>query len=114
MSEITKIPHDIYESENEIVVILPLWWVKKESLDIKLEENLLIVNGQRQKPELKDNLVLQKEECYWWEFKVSIALPLTVYFDRIKPVLTKENILIINIPKYVLPKDIKLSVEVLN
>jgi len=114
MEETTKIPHDIYESENEIVVILPLWWVKKESLDVKLEENLLIVEGKREKPELKDNLVLQKEECYWGEFKISIALPMTVYFDRIKPVLTKENILVINIPKYVLPKDIKLSVEVLN
>ena len=114
MSEKTTIPYDIYESENEIVVILPLWWVAKDSVEVKLEKNLLFIKWKRQRPELKDDLVPQKEDCYWGEFQAQIQLPLTVFFDKIKASLTKENILIITIPKYKLPEDVKLSVEVLN
>ena len=114
MTENTTIPYDIYESENEIVVIVPLGWVNKESIDVKLEKNFLTISGKRVKPQLKDDLVPQKEDCYWGEFTAKIQLPLTVYFDKIKAILNKENILIITIPKYKLPQDLKLSVEVLN
>jgi len=110
----TTIPYDIYESENEIVVILPLWWVSKESIDVKLNKNNLLIKWKRQKPELKDDLVPQKEDCYWGEFEAQIQLPLTVFFDKIKASLTAENILIITVPKYKLPEDVKLSVEILN
>ena len=110
----TSIPYDIFESDIEIVVLLPLWWVNQESLDIKLNKNLLTVIWNRKRPELKDDLVAQKEEAYWWEFKVEIQLPLTVYFEKIKAQLAKENILIITVPKYKLPQDIKLQVESLN
>ena len=114
MSEKTTIPYDIYESENEIVIILPLWWVAKDSVEVKLEKNFITINGNRKKPELKDDLIAQKQDCYWGDFQAKIELPITVFFDKIKAVLNKENILIITIPKYKLPEDIKLSVEVLN
>jgi len=110
----TTIPYDVYESENEIVVILPLWWVNKNSIEAKLDKNNLIVRGKRKRPELKDDLVPQKEDCYWWDFEAHIQLPLTVFFDKIKANLTPENILIITVPKYKLPEDVKLSIEVLN
>jgi len=109
----TNIPYDVYESDNEIVVVLPLWGVNKESLNILLNKNILKIKWKREKPKLKDNLVPQKEDCYWWEFNTEIQLPLTVYFDKIKVVLTKENILIITIPKYQLPEDIKLTIEII-
>ena len=114
MSEKTTIPYDIYESENEIVIILPLWWVAKDSVEVKLEKNFITINGNRKKPELKDDLIAQKQDCYWGDFQAKIELPITVFFDKIKAILNKENILIITIPKYKLPEDIKLSVEVLN
>ena len=110
----TTIPYDIYESESEIVVIMPLWGVKKESIDVSLEKNILNITGKRIKPSLKDNLVSQKEDCYWWEFQAQIQLPLTIYFDKIKVNLTKENILFITVPKYTIPDDLKLKVEILN
>ena len=114
MSSNTTIPYDIYESENEIVVILPLWWVNKNSVIAKLNKNTLTVIWKRVKPQLKEDLVPQKEDCYWWEFEANIQLPLTVFFDKIKASLTSENILIITIPKYRLPEDVKLSIEILN
>lgn len=110
----TTIPYDVYESDLEIVVILPLGGVNKESISVSLDKNILLVSGVRKRPELKDDLVAQKQDCYWWEFTAEIQLPLTVYFDKIKPVLTKENILIVTIPKYKLPENLKLEVETIN
>ncbi len=106
-----KIPYDIYESDQEIVVVVPLWWVKPETLNVYLEKNILKIEWIRQKPSLKENLVPQKEDCYWWDFSAEIHLPLTVYFDKIQPHLTKENILIVTVPKYSLPKKMKLDIQ---
>ena len=32
-----NIPYDMYESPQEVVIVLPLWWVKKESVEVKIE-----------------------------------------------------------------------------
>jgi len=108
-----NIPYDIYESDQEIVVVVPLWGVKPESIDVYLEKNVLKINGTRTKPALKENLVPQKEDCYWGDFTAEIQLPLTVYFDQIQPQLTKENILLVTVPKYSLPEKMKLDVKYL-
>lgn len=109
----TTIPYDIYESEEEIVVIMPLWGVKKETIQVSLEKNKLNIYWKRVRPELKDNLVPQKEDCYWGEFQAQVQLPLTIYFDKIKVNLTQENILLITVPKYTMPDELKLKVEML-
>jgi len=108
-----NIPYDIYESDQEIVVVVPLWGVKPESIDVYLEKNVLKINWTRTKPALKENLVPQKEDCYWGDFTAEIQLPLTVYFDKIQPQLTKENILLVTVPKYSLPEKMKLDVKYL-
>ncbi len=105
------IPKDIYVSDDEMVVVVPLWGVKKDSLDIVLEDDKLIISGYRQKPVLKDNLVLSLEECYWWDFSLQIDLPSDVYYDKIYSKLTPENILIIIIPKIRKPKKIKIDIQ---
>lgn len=110
----TTIPYDIYESDSEIVVIMPLGWVAKDSISVFLEKNVVHVKWTRKRPELKDDLIPQKQDCYWWDFEAKIQLPLTVYFDRIQPSLTKENILILVIPKYKLPDNLKLEIQLLN
>ncbi len=105
------IPKDIYVSEDEIVIVVPLWWVKKDSLEIFLENDKLIIKWYRQKPVFKENLVLQLEECYWWDFSLSIDLPSDIYYDKIYSRLTLENILIITVPKIKKPKRIKIEIE---
>ena len=78
-----------------------------------MEKNILKIQWTRTKPQLEENLVPQKEDCYWWNFTAEIHLPLTVYFDKIQPQLTKENILIVTVPKYALPEKMKLEVQYL-
>lgn len=110
----TTIPYDVYESDAEIVVVVPLGGVSQDSIWIVLDKNKLIISWLRKKPHLKENLVPQKEDCYWWEFELQVQLPLTVKFEQIQPVLTKENVLVVTVPKYKLPEQMKLEVKMIS
>lgn len=109
--EMPRIPYDIYESPQEIVILLPLWGVKKETLKLNIKDYRLVITGERIKPKVKDNLISLKEECYRWPIDQVIDLPPQVYFDKIHSKLTSDNTLQIIVPKALVPEKIKLEVE---
>lgn len=41
------VPYDMYESEQEIVIIMPLWWVNKDSLNLKIEDYKLLIQWKK-------------------------------------------------------------------
>ena len=99
MQEIPHIPYDMYESSQELLIIMPLGGVKKESLSLKIEDYKLLIEGERSNPEVKENLVSIREECYWGKLHQIIDLPAQIYFEKIHSKLTPENTLQIIIPK---------------
>jgi len=105
------IPYDMYESAQEIVIIMPLWGVKKETLDLKIVDYKLLIKWERDFLELKDWLSSIKEECYRGNLEQRIDLPAQIYFDKIHSRLTPENILEIIIPKALVPEKIKVEIE---
>lgn len=105
------IPYDMYESSQEIVIIMPLWGVKKESLKLKIEDYKLLIQWERTLASFKENLLPIKEECYWWQILQRIDLPAQIYFDKIHSKLSPENILQIIIPKALIPEKINLEIE---
>lgn len=105
------IPYDMYESSQELVIIMPLGGVKKESLHLKIEDYKLLIEGERIWTPLKENLLPVKEECYWGKIEQRIDLPAQIYFDKIHSKLTAENILQIVIPKALVPESILLEIE---
>lgn len=109
--EMPRIPYDIYESPQEIVILLPLWGVKKESLKLTIKDYRLVITGERIKPKVKDHLISLKEECYRWNIEQVIDLPPQVYFDKIHSKLTPDNTLQIIVPKALVPDKISLEVE---
>lgn len=109
--EVPSIPYDIYESPQEIVILLPLWGVKKDTLKLSIKEYRLVISGERIKPKTKDNLIPLKEECYRGPINQIIDLPPQVYFDKIHSKLTPDNTLQIIVPKALVPDKIKLEVE---
>ena len=111
MQEKIDIPYDIYESPNEVVIIMPLWWVKKESLELKIEDYRLVIHWMREKIDLRDDFIPLKENCYRWEINLIIDLPPQSYFDRIHSKLTSDSILQIVIPKAIVPDRIDLQIE---
>ena len=105
------IPYDIYESSQEIVIIMPLWGVRKETIRLTIEDYKLILEGERILTPLKENLLPVKEECYRGKIRQIIDLPAQIYFDRIHSKLSPENILWIIIPKALVPEKITLQIE---
>jgi HSP20 family molecular chaperone IbpA len=106
-----QIPYDIYESPQEIVILMPLWWVEKDSIKLNIRDYRLVITWKRVKNQVKDNLIAIKEECYRWEIDQIIDLPPQVYFDKIHSKLTSNNTLEIIVPKALVPEKIKLEVE---
>ena len=111
MQEIPHIPYDMYESSQELLIIMPLGGVKKESLSLKIEDYKLLVEGERSNPEVKENLVSIREECYWGKLHQIIDLPAQIYFEKIHSKLTPENTLQIIIPKALVPEKIVVEIE---
>lgn len=105
------IPYDMYESTQELVIIMPIWWVKKETLHLKIEDYKLIIEGERKLISFKENLSPVKEECYWGKISQRIDLPSQIYFEKIHSKLTPENILQIIIPKALVPEKIEIAIE---
>lgn len=106
-----QIPYDIYESPQEIVILMPLWWVDKHTINLDIKDYRLVITWKRTKSIVKDNFIPLKEECYRWDIDQVIDLPPQVYFDKIHSKLTSNNTLEIIVPKALVPEKIKLEVE---
>lgn len=106
-----SIPYDLYESPQELVILLPLGWVKKESVSLEIKDYRLLIVWERVKPILKESFMSIKEDCYRWKIEQIIDLPPQVYFDKIHSKLTIDNILQIIVPKALIPEKIALEIE---
>jgi len=88
---------DVYQSGNDLIVRSAIAGVDPEDLDITIENDLVIISGQREQnsTEEKDNYFFQ--ECYWGRFRREIILPLEVDSSRANAKMEK-GVLIIKIP----------------
>lgn len=111
MVQTIDIPVDLYDSPQEFVVIMPLGGVEKASIQLRIEGDELIVQGERKMPELKMTLVHTSGSCYRWGFSSRIKLPTSAAYDRIHSQLSPENILTIIVPKVMVPEKITVEVQ---
>ncbi len=105
------IPVDIFESSQELVLMVPLWWVEKETLQLSIDNFKLIISWVRRKPLIRNDFALLQSECYWWPITQSIDLPTNIVYDQIHSTLSKENILHITLPKYGIPSEVSITIE---
>jgi HSP20 family protein len=89
---------DIYETPNELVVKADLPDVAEKDIDIRVENNLLTVRGERkfEKNVTEDNY-LRVERAYG-SFSRSFSLPNTVNAEAIHAEY-KNGVLTVNLPK---------------
>lgn len=103
---------DIYESEHELVVKADLPDVDPKDLDIRVENNILTIRGERkfEKSVSEDNY-LRVERAYG-SFSRSFALSNTVNTEAIKAEY-QNGVLTLHIPKReeAKPKQIKVNVD---
>lgn len=102
---------DIYETENELVVKADLPDVNPQDLDIRVENNILTIRGERKfDNNVNEESYLRVERAYG-AFSRSFSLASSVKSDAIRADY-QNGVLTLNIPKReeAKPKQIKVTV----
>ncbi|MDP9146340.1 MAG: Hsp20/alpha crystallin family protein [Acidobacteriota bacterium] len=102
---------DIFETEHELVVKADLPDVDPKELDIRVENNILTIRGERKfQKQVNENNYLRVERSYG-SFARSFSLANTVNSEAIKAEYN-NGVLTLNIPKReeAKPKQIKVNV----
>jgi HSP20 family protein len=105
-------PVDIYETENELVVKADLPDVNPQDLDIRVENNILTIRGERKfETKVNEDNYLRIERAYG-SFSRSFSLANSVKSDAIKADY-HNGVLTLSIPKReeAKPKQIKVNVN---
>ena len=102
---------DIFENEHELIVKADLPDVKPEELDIRVENNILTIRGERKFEKKVDEKNYLRVERSYGAFARSFALANTVNSEAIKADY-KDGVLTLTIPKReeAKPKQIKVNV----
>ena len=103
---------DIVENEKELVLKADLPDLEEKDIDVRVENNMLTVSGERKyEKDVKEDNYLRVERAYG-AFSRSFSLPSTVNTEAIKAEYTK-GVLTITLPKReeARPKQVKVSVS---
>lgn len=101
---------DVYQTDTEFCVQAPIAGVNQDNLDIAIENEMLVIKGEREEPNQDKERKYFYQECYWGPFSRQIILPEDVDPEKIKASL-KKGILLITIPKTKAIKK-KVTIEV--
>ncbi|HXZ13791.1 MAG TPA: Hsp20/alpha crystallin family protein [Candidatus Sulfotelmatobacter sp.] len=102
---------DIYETENELVIKADLPEMDEKELDVRVENNMLTLRGERKfEQKVKEDNYLRIERTYG-SFSRSFSLPSTVNTEAIKAEY-KNGVLTVELPKRAesKPKQVKVNV----
>jgi HSP20 family protein len=103
---------DIYETENELVIKADLPDVQDEDIDVRVENNMLTIRGERKfEKDVNEDDYLRVERAYG-PFMRSFSLPNTVNSESIRAEY-RNGVLILQMAKREesKPKQIKISVS---
>ena len=105
-------PCDIFETDKELVMKFELPEVEKEDVEVKVEQNVLTLRGERKFEEKTDRENYHRVERHYGEFMRSFNVPLYVNAARINAEF-KDGVLTITLPKNeeARPKQINVKVN---
>jgi len=101
---------DIYQTDKDIVIQSVIAGITPKDIDISIENDMVIIRGNREKPFGEEKRKYFFKECYWGRFSREIVLPEEVDNSRAQASL-KNGILTIRIPKIERSKKRKITIE---
>lgn len=103
---------DIYETEKEVVVKAELPGLKRENVNVSIENNLLTIYGERRFEEETQKDKYHRVERTYGEFMRSFTLPTFVDIAKIGAEF-KDGILMLTLPKReeAKPKQIEVKIK---
>ena len=89
---------DVYETPEKLVVKARTAGVNKGDLDVSISEGILTITGTLSSGEEINVSEWHMQECYWGEFKRTLALPVKVEEDSAEAIL-KDGVLTVSFDK---------------
>jgi HSP20 family protein len=89
---------DLYEDKDNITFRCELPGMKKDEIEISLQEGVLTVSGERKLDAKLENAETHRSERFTGRFQRSVTLPAPVDADKIKATY-KDGILTVLLPK---------------
>lgn len=103
---------DIYETADAIVIKAELPGVDQKDIDVRIEENTLILRGERKHEGEVKKENYHRIERYFGTFQRSFSLPATIDQENVAAICEK-GVLTISLPKkeQIIPKQINVTVK---
>lgn len=89
---------DVYETEEDLVIQSAIAGIKNEDIDIALENDIIIIKGERINPTEDEDKNYFTRECYFGPFYREIIIPREIDASLIDANI-KNGMLIIRMPK---------------
>lgn len=102
---------DIYETDSEFCILAPIAGVDQEEIDIFVENNMLVIKGERKEPEEKKEKKYFYRECYWGAFARQVILPEDVNAQKIKASFKKGVLAVSMLKKKESSKKVTIELE---
>jgi HSP20 family protein len=101
---------DVYETKDELVIQSAIAGIKNEDIDISLENDIIVIKGERTNPLENEEKNYFTRECYFGPFYREIIIPREIDTSHIDANI-KNGMLIIRMPKIERAKNKKIGVE---
>ncbi|MFA5368881.1 MAG: Hsp20/alpha crystallin family protein [Candidatus Paceibacterota bacterium] len=89
---------DVYETDKDLVIQSAIAGIKNEDVDISLENDMIIIKGERVNPVEEETKNYFTRECYFGPFFREIIIPREIDTGRIEACI-KNGMLTIRLPK---------------
>jgi HSP20 family protein len=102
---------DIYEDEESVVIKAELPDVDQKDIEVKIEENTLILKGERRHDQTVKKENYHRVERYYGAFQRSFHLPHSIDQEKVKATCDR-GVLTITLPKKLEKKPKQINVQV--
>lgn len=89
---------DMHQTESDIVIKSTIAGVRPEDLDVAINNDMIIIKGERRSEDQVPQENYYYQECYWGPFSRSIVLPVDILPEKAEAAL-KNGILTVKLPK---------------
>ena len=102
---------DVHEDKDKFTIRVELAGLKREDIDVSLQDGALIISGERKEEKISEGTELHRQERYYGKFQRALTLPEPVAADKVKADY-KDGVLTVTLPKTEEAKPKKIDVSV--
>jgi len=103
-------PMDIYETEDNLVVVMEIGGMKAENIQVTFEKETLSISGNRAEPSSPPKTRLHQMEIDYGRFQRTLRIPFPLKTDDFKATY-RQGLLVVTVPKVKEPISRKVEVN---